>query len=209
MTDPSHSCPPAWREVTSPRRTCERRNITRGCESVKFPANGYRCSRVCGRIRAYQCGQPDAFRASSSGYTDGHYVDGVSITHGNPRQHVWAFAAGLHELAFGGLACPCSSGYGGNCVPSFVGDDYFCDTGADTFPRWCNLDTGVGFYDDDPLWDGEGCGPTSTCCEFNKPPWFCKTLPQPTNDDIEVRMCSNGIFKGESTPIELIELYIN
>ena len=37
------------------------------------------------------------------------------------------------------------------------------------------------YPDNDPLWDGEGCGPTSICCDFNNPPWFCKTLPQPTS----------------------------
>ena len=26
------------------------------------------------------------------------------------------------------------------------------------------------------LWDGEKCGLTSTCCEFNNPPRFCKEL---------------------------------
>ena len=36
------------------------------------------------------------------------------------------------------------------------------------------------FYIDDPLWDGEGCCSTSSCCEFNSPLWFCKSLPYPT-----------------------------
>jgi len=31
-----------------------------------------------------------------------------------------------------------------------------------------------------PLWDGEGCRPTSSgCCQFNNPPWFCKHLNEP------------------------------
>ena len=29
---------------------------------------------------------------------------------------------------------------------------------------------------DDPLWDGEGCGGSSTCCSFNTPPYFCQHL---------------------------------
>ena len=212
MTDPSHSCPPAWREVTSPKRTCARTTDGSGCDSAVFPANGYRYSRVCGRIRAYQCGQPEAFNTGYFSISIGHYVDGISITHSDPRQHVWSFAAGRYESVSGGSACPCSSGYiDDNEVPSFVGDDYFCDTGADTSPPVCDLNTGAGVFPDDPLWDGEGCGPnTSTCCEFNNPPWFCKTLPQPTTDDLEVRLCSDGITGGsEDTPIELIEIYVN
>ena len=29
-----------------------------------------------------------------------YYVDGISITHGNPRQHVWTYAAGIQETLF-------------------------------------------------------------------------------------------------------------
>ena len=61
--------------------------------------------------------------------------------------------------------------------------------------------------EDDPLWDGQGCGPTSTCCTFNNPPWFCKQLPQSTNTDLEVRLCGASAYLG-NTAIELIELYV-
>ena len=44
------------------------------------------------------------------------------------------------------------------------------------------------FYLADPLWDGQGCGPSSACCEFNNPPWFCKQPPQSANEDLEVRL---------------------
>ena len=210
MTDRSHSCPPAWRELTSPKKTCARGTDGHGCDSAVFPANGYRYNRVCGRIRAYQCGRPEGFNSGTSDI-NGHYVEGVSITHSNPRQHVWTFAAGSSESHSGGNACPCSSLYSGNNIPSFVGIDYFCDTGADTDPPACNLNTGAGLLSDDPLWDGEGCGPnTSTCCELNNPPWFCKSLPQPTTNNLEVRLCSGGISGGyEDTPIELIEIFVN
>jgi hypothetical protein len=66
----------------------------------------------------------------------------------------------------------------------------------------------TSFYADDPLWDGQGCGPNSTCCTFNNPPWFCKQLPQSTNADLEVRLCSRNSARHENTPIELIEIYI-
>ena len=58
----------------------------------------------------------------------------------------------------------------------------------------------------DPLWDGEGCGAISTC-SFNNPPWFCKNLPQPARDDIEIRLCGNE-GSGEDTPIEFVEIYV-
>ena len=69
-----------------------------------------------------------------------------------------------------------------NCTTIHRTGLYFCDTGSrDRFQ--------LIFYPDDPLWDGVGCGPTSTCCSFNNPPWFCKQLPQPTTDNIELRLC--------------------
>ena len=90
-------------------------------------------------------------------------------------------------------------------TPSWVGNDYFCDSG----------NPGPGFiqhraYSGDPLWDGKGCPSTSTCCQFNNPPWFCKQLPQAMTDSIEVRICSNNApsQEGEDILVELIELYI-
>ena len=89
-------------------------------------------------------------------------------------------------------------------VPSFVGEDYFCDTGN----RGGDFSTNL-FFADDPLWDGQGCGGTSTCCEFNNPPWFCKQLPQPTDDDIELRLCNYDEPAIDDSPFEIIEMYIN
>ena len=51
----------------------------------------------------------------------------------------------------------------------------------------------------DPLWDGTDC----LCC--NNPPWFYKQLPQPTTDNIEMRVYKNG--NGENIAITEIEIY--
>jgi len=59
----------------------------------------------------------------------------------------------------------------------------------------------------DPLWDGQGCGPTSSCCSFNSPPWFNVRLPNSTTDYIEVRICGSGTNL-EDVPIQLMELYV-
>ena len=210
MTDPNQQCPPEWTLITSPVRTCGHSAVAIGCDSVILPANGITYSRVCGRVRAYQVGTTDAFgNYNDFGFRtiDSQYVDGVSITHGSgPRQHVWTFAAAQHERYTGPNAavCPCTNTNHPNAanfqIPPFVGNDYFCDTGADTNP------SGTDFFPDDPLWDGEGCGPTSTCCELNNPPWFCKQLPAPTSDDIEVRLCASNPSINDA--IEQLELYI-
>ena len=49
---------------------------------------------------------------------------------------------------------------------------------------------------------------TNTCCQVNNPPWFTKTLPSPTADDIELRMCYWGGLGHIDIPIELIEIYV-
>jgi hypothetical protein len=46
-----------------------------------------------------------------------------------------------------------------------------------------------GHFYMEPLWDGEGYRAGSACCTFNTPPWFYKQLPQPTTDDIKIRVC--------------------
>ena len=67
---------------------------------------------------------------------------------------------------------------------------------------------GLTIFYPEPLWDGDGCGPTSTCCEFNNPPYFCKQLPEATTDDIEVRICASESLDLEDTLIDLVEVFV-
>ena len=203
MTDPTQNCPAGFRLVTrtsAPLRTCGRLESL-GCYSTTFTTYGVQYSHVCGRVIAYQDKTPDGFISES---IDSVYVDGISLTHGqSPRQHIWTFVGALDETNRDHANCPCTRSdvsYAG-LLPSFVGQDYFCDTGSrDTHEKI--------FYADDPLWDGRGCGELSTCCSFNNPPWFCKSLPQPTTDDIELRICGDQGTNDEDTPIEVVEIYI-
>ena len=205
MTDPTHHCPTGFRLTSHPKRSCER--ITRpGCTGLTIPVHNRNYRKVCGKVIAYQYATPDAFWSYYNNRAltlDGYYVDGVSITHGHPRRHIWTFAAALDEQRADGATCPCTktdTTYTG-VVPPFLGNDYFCDTGSRNRYQF-------KFYPDNPLWDGSGCGSTSSCCSFNSPPWFCKELPQPTTDDIEVRVCTNEGVSNEDITIEVIELYI-
>ena len=200
------SCPGDWELITTPKRSCGRpaNADRRTCYSALFQSLSY--SQVCGRIVGYQVGQPGAFLLENGGppqTIDGPYVDGVSLTYGNPRQHIWTFAVVLQETYNSKIhLCPCNDNSSVR-VPSYVGNDYFCETGVPTGQRYQNS----VFYPNDPLWDGDGCGPTSACCTFNNPPWFCKQLPQPTNDDLEIRLCGVSAATIENTPIELVEIY--
>ena len=206
MSDPSQQCPSVWQEITTPHRVCGRRSTSASCEGLTYSTGSVQYDQVCGRIISYQKGTVDAFLLGPHVSIDSYYVDGVSVTHGSPRQHVWTFAAGIDErTVHADATCPCVAGsLQGSRIPSFVGQNYFCETGV---LNWGST-PGVFYPNGDPLWDGLGCGPASSCCTFNSPPWFSVVLPSPTTDDIEVRICDRADFRNEDSPIQLIELYV-
>lgn len=189
----SQQCPSPWVEMTFPTRSCVVNSTLSGslCEgSLFFSAQGVTYSRVCGRaightesISSYR-----AF-ATTSQDIDRAYVDGVSVTHGSPRQHIWTFAASYNSRS----PCPlCSSQRQGRQPPSFVGSNYFCDD-----PSSEQSDGMLSF------WTGVDC--LSDCCSFKNPPWFNVTLPVPTSDDIEVRMCADGTGR---IPVSMLQLLV-
>ena len=204
MSNTTQTCPTSsWRLVsTSSVRACGR--TAAGCQSATFSTQGKSYTRVCGQVNGIQFGNPDGFHASILGI-EGRYMDGVSITRGSPRQHIWTFVGyvGAHFAAPHSW-CPCSNinRQGTSPIPAFIGNNYFCDTG--------NFETNHKpiYYRGNPLWDGEGCSSISTCCKFNNPPWFCASLPDSTTDDLEVRICGDETTATEDTLITRLELYI-
>ena len=212
MNDPSQQCPSEWNLITSPVRGCNRGSTVPSCNSATFTSSLPSYSRVCGRVIAYHSGAPEAFGPSVTGSNpglDGFYMDGVSITHGAPtqRQHIWSFAVSHYETDTnydGRWNCACTNTNFNwpYQLPSFVGNNYFCDTGN---PGPGTSDSTV--YADDPLWDGAGCGPSSACCEFNTPPWFHTMLPQPISDDLEVRICANAASSREDVIVSIIDIF--
>ena len=208
MADPYNQCPSVWQEITTPHRVCGRRSTSASCEGLTYSTGSEQYDQVCGRIIGYQIGTPNAFGGNgvigAPQSIDTYFLDGVSVTHGFPRQHIWSFAGGLQEVTFtySQLTCPCVNG-STTVVPTFVGQNYFCETGI---TQW---NGGYSFWPNgDPLWDGQGCGPTSSCCTFNSPPWFNVQLSSPTTDDIEVRICGDEGIGNEDTPIQFMELYV-
>ena len=187
MADPSQNCPSPWAETLVQARSCISSSVV-GCEGVNFTVSGGSYSRVCGRIVGYVlAGGPDAFkdlRGLGNGNIDNPYLDGVSVTVGSPRQHVWSFGVGCAQQY--GYCCPCDNP-SNPLPPSFVGDNYFCDSAHNG-----------------ALWDGEDC--TTPCCTFNSPPYFTTTLPAPTSEDIEVRNCIDR--SGERVSIGVLQLFV-
>ena len=211
MTNTSQSCPNGLSLTSSPKRVCD--ITSSGCVSNNFDVYGVQYSHICGRVIGYQKSALSAFNFHSRGI-DADYVYGVSLTHGqSPRQHIWTFAGAVDETAgsYSWSKCPCVNPNldPTPTLPDFIGNDYFCDTALET--SWDTVPNYRSIQVSDPLWDGEGCGPTSTCCHDQQrnvnPPWFVKTLSSPTSDDIEMRLCApyGGSY---TTPIEIVELYV-
>ena len=213
MTDPSAVCPSELRLLSSPVTGCTRERFSSAtCDSVIFPLHGRNYSKVCGKILAYQQGGTNAFRSSyySSISIETQYVSGISLTYGpqGGRHHIWTFAAARYEqnLDYSNIYnCHCTNNryrFLTYYLPTFVGTDYFCDTGNVGFGYSRSM-----YYSNDPLWDGTGCGVYSTCCSFNTPPWFVKELPQATTNDIEMRLC-NRYRNSENIVVFFTDLYV-
>ena len=222
MTDPTEVCPRPWEEIIVPEsvRSCVRNFTGSGCQSVFYSTNGMEYNKVCGRIIGYQYGNVAAFRNyydNNSLTIDDVYFDGLVLTVGPPgsRQHIWTWAASLSQIYNNEpFNCICTNVGSPSPAdsPPWVDNDYFCETG--TTGLW-----GGVFYADDPLWDGEGCGPGSSCCTFpgqfiqpalgNFPPNFCKQLPFTTTDDLEIRFCrASGGTSYYGTPVQHIEMFV-
>ena len=228
MSDSKQDCPTGFRLYESNEvRACGRATSSDGsCQSVQFPSNNISYSQVCGRVVGYQYTSPDAVypgdytrETYGSVITPQHnnissyYVDGVSITHGSPRQHIWTLMAGLNEASFykgdSRYNCPCSQGTEGSLqnstLQSFIGNDYFCESG--------NPSTDGSFaaqlYTQDPLWDGKGCGSLEgNCCSVPGLPWFNNILNSTTTDYIELRVCGDQDTNNENVPVSFYEIYV-
>ena len=125
-----------------------------------------------------------------------NYVDGISITLGSPRKHVWTYAAGLSDdyNHSGMYNCPCAT-YPGPPPPAFV---------KDHVGKW----DVAAYYLSDPLWDGTGCGTGNGCCAQIGMPWFYRKLPVCVAEDFEIRICKDVAHSNEDIAIEKLELYI-
>ena len=195
-------CPSPWvKSSHNGVNFCIPASTAAGCYSVNYSTNGTNYQRVCGRASGYQKGPMGGFYNSDSGIgIESNYADGLSITHGSPRQHIWTYAVGLTDSGnYPAYNCPCAI-VGGPNPSAFVGSHYYCESGAGS--TW-----GFVYYLSDVLWNGAGCSAGNTCCSDPKLPWFYRQLSLTTQDDIEVRSCMNA-FENEAVLITDLELYI-
>ena len=174
-----------------------------GCTNWTYPSGGS-YTHVCGRARGYQFYTTDGLSRYANGATiNDTYVDGLSITRGRPREHIWSYVAGHHEKVSNNILssrCPCAgSGYNYSNKAPFVDDDYYCESGFGT-----KSENKIAW--EDPLWDGEGCIlPENTCCQRSG--WFHKEVP-PTTDNIEVRWCCDESRGNEDFYTDIVEIWV-
>lgn len=157
---------------------------------------------VRGFVRALQRGSNDGFSSrEGEDVIDEPYVDGVSVTVGDPRTHLWTYVAGL-QISGGAGACPCSGGSGPH---AFVGDDFLCDT-ANTDPEpdhyiypW--------YPADEWLWDGENPDPDCPSGRFEDG-WFVNAASRDPAEPIEVRVMTNQGHTDEDIGVFAMELFV-
>ena len=200
MSDPQQQCPSTLKLYQANGvRACGR--IPRGgCKTVdSFSSYDISYTEICGQVIGYQYWEPNGF-SSGSNDINGVYAEGVSLTYGNPRRHIWTFVASEGE---GTTMCPCSGYYNPDEVPSDIGNHYYCESGNSAGSASRVL------YTSDPLWDGQDCnGAETPCCASPRftPPWFHRVLDKPTSDNIDMRTCFGQ--PDEDAPIGLYEIYI-
>ena len=177
--------------------------------SLPLRVQGRSYSSVCGRVRGHGNGWAFLNAIECNEGLEQPYVYGVSLTHGpsGRRTHIWTFAAALFDGApdtsITQFTCGCSNTNLNwtHATPEDVGNDYFCESNR----QWHKG------TDKDDLWDGKGCGPSSSCCEWNDPPYFCKHLHNTTSEDMELRLISlHDIFNSITLipSVSLIEIFV-
>lgn len=201
-------CPSGFRTVTNTgafQRACGRTHTGGGCISIHLPIqNMYQ--HICGIVKAFQYYSTDGFertsgpRLPSYKTIDTAYVDGVSVTQGSPRRHVWSYAAAASEQLYADYRCPCTPNNpnNGRNVPEFVGEHFYCES---AFPN--EYSPSVQWTD--PLWDGKGCVPGNKCCE--RYGWFYRNVSSST-DNMELRVCGDEGISNEDILLEYYEIWV-
>jgi len=130
------------------------------CYSTIFSTSATRHMKVCGKAKGYQTGKMDAFyphvyangdlsvytpQVTVSRFLDGLYINGISTTTTKPRKHIWICAVDDDNMNYK-INFPCAVDPG-PIPPTFVGDDYYCESGNTGNYQGNELDSG------DPLWD--------------------------------------------------------
>ena len=221
------SCPSNWQLIEHEgEKGCDSK-VTGACSPIYIEVGDMDFDEVCGMALGRQIAFPDAFSVGTGAVINSLYVDGLSITYGFPREHVWTYAVGASKNPlFGGSGgnCPCDDG---QPQPHFVGENMYCDSGhqSSNTAQIEAYDDNYSLYTDihnHTLWKAPcGKGIMNTCCgesgitEDVKPPWFhrsgFKKLSEKTGLNMakfEAALCTHEVDMQEGALITAFELYI-
>jgi len=163
------TCPQGFVSRDNPS-ACIRNSSTPGCSSVIYHNHNLSTySKVIGRVHVIPYHTPDGYvkfgdDRPNMPTIDQNYVDGVSITYGTPRQHIWTVTFSLTEMANSCSTCILNR-------PSFFCSHYSCE---ELVPSNSPFDH------------------THRQCE-GKAEFFYRELPQATMDDLELRVCRDKV----------------
>ena len=116
---------------------------------------------------------------------DQNYVDGVSITHGTPRQHILTLTFSNNNNANSCSTCVFNRS-------SFVSNYYSCVE----ILAHCSIEG---------LCSNQG---QKQCVGVGDNEFFYRDLPHATTDDLEVRVYRDEIHLNEDISISLLEIYV-
>ena len=127
-----------------------------------------------------------------------NYIDGVSITYGSPRKHIWTYGIGISDLD-NATNCPCTK-IPGTLPASFVHDNYYCESGS--------LLRAEGIFTDEPVWNGESCSNDNSCCSDPNMPWLYCLFPLTTSEHKEIRIFRDEAASNEDILVKELQLYM-
>ena len=165
---------------------CRIKSDKMGCATASYSSHGIKYSTICGYARGYQKGRAFAFIKSLP--LTSHYLSGVSFQRYDAssstkvKKHIWSYACGEMDNSVTHTDCPCNTG-GYNSLPTFVGNNYYCESGSSTKPGYAD------FFLQDPLWDGKGFNNREVPCRKDMMPYFKRTYTSAIADSINVKLC--------------------
>lgn len=181
------ACPGDWQPLTlDVGPVCARvaSNASEFIRTASIDTCGISHEAVRGNAVMYQNGSTDAFGDFPSTSIDEAYGDLVSVTSGDPRNHVFSWVFGFKAGGTDDSNCPA---IGGATPPTWVGSDYLCATGNPS------ASTNQRIWYPTPLFGSD---------------WFQTALASSTTADLEVRLIGTSDSNDEDMGVEAIRIQV-
>ena len=184
----AESCPTGWVRSTSFPAVCTRQTSSYSdrIRSTTISSFGITYNEVRGYLEGYQYGSNDGFGDYPANDLNDIYGDVISLTNSpnGYREHLFSYSMGYGTSSYDDSNCPNVNG--GAMPPSFVGNDYYCET-ANT----SSMGPNAQWYTT-PLYQNY---------------WFQSSSSQ-TDVDIEARIMGSHESSNEDIGVGFMEIFI-